>query len=448
MSRQREEQWRNVGRRNDRRAGFFSDSERDRMNGRGGGQQSNAESVKHNQELERRLCELWFGNYHVFASIYKFTRQNQSKSDTGYGKQYQKKKTSELKDGDGQKKKSYAKAIVGEGTSTHKDTSMGRKVIIGGRELTGMTEVQSTVLAEVREAASIPNLINLCSEEGFSDIKIRYVGGLWVVVSFESAKASVWLEILGLPMCTWNPCVFKKIASVWGSVLFSDDYENNCMSTGKVCVFTGIMASIHESLWVTIEGTDYQEDNNSFGSFDEGEGESFGFNSDKENKEHDRNREDVNVNEVNSEPDFIQEVEKINDAGNDEIGNNNRPHNVPVQSMGIGHGSASKFEFNKMENVQSEDQRSSASISKPPGFGGKVFKETRGPFQYSEDNLRKSWSTGSVKILKNVIPSVGANSCEEVSRFIELGKILGYDVENAKADLKNRLVGMGVLQSL
>lgn len=175
---------------------------------------------------------------------------------------------------------------MGEGTSTHKDTSMGQKVIIRGRELTGTTVVQSTVLAEVREAALIPNLINLCSEEGFSNIKIRYVGGLWVVVSFEPAKAcknfssnagiqnifckfrgitkdfvisqrAVWLEILGLPMCAWNPCVFKKIASVWGSVLFSDDDENNCMSTGKVCVLTGIMARIQELLWVTIEGTNY-----------------------------------------------------------------------------------------------------------------------------------------------------------------------------------------------
>lgn len=33
---------------------------------------------------------------------------------------------------------------------------------------------------------------------------------------------------------------------------------------------------------------------------------------------------------------------------------------------------------------------------------------------------------------------VGVSSCDEVSRFIELGKLLGYDVENAKADLKKK----------
>lgn len=86
---------------------------------------------------------------------------------------------------------------------------------------------------------------------------------------------------------------------------------------------------------VTQDGSFVEEDNNFVGLFDEGEGESFGLNSDKENAEHDQNREDVNVNEVNSKPDFIQEVENINAAGNDEIGNNNSFHNVHVQPMGV-----------------------------------------------------------------------------------------------------------------
>lgn len=147
--------------------------------------------VKNNQELERRLCELWFDNYHVFASISKFNRQSQSKSNLGYGQTdaKQKQKTSEWKDGERQIKKSYAKAIVGDGNSEPKNTSSIRKVKIGGRELTGMTDVQSTVLAEVREATSMSNLINLCSKEGFFAAKIRYVGGMWLLVSFDSTKA-------------------------------------------------------------------------------------------------------------------------------------------------------------------------------------------------------------------------------------------------------------------
>ncbi|CAH1440583.1 unnamed protein product [Lactuca virosa] len=228
-----------------------------------------------------------------------------------------------------------------------------------------------------------------------------------------------------------------------------------------MCVLTRVMESIQESVWVNIDGKYYQvyvkevaqwepdvaengsfieKDNNSIGSFCEGEDESFGLNSDKENEEYDQNHEDDNVNEVNSETEPVQEVGKSDEAGNDEIGNNIRPPNASVPLVGIGSGSGKRIVLDNMENVQSEDQRSSNSISKPPGFGSKVLKESRGSIHYSNDNPRKSWSTGSLKILKKANPSVGVNSCEEVSRFIKLGKILGYDVENAKADLKNHLV--------
>lgn len=50
----------------------------------------------------------------------------------------------------------------------------------------------------------------------------------------------------------------KKGASVWGSVLFSDNDETNCMSTGKVCIKTGVMTNIQEDILVVIEGREYQ----------------------------------------------------------------------------------------------------------------------------------------------------------------------------------------------
>ncbi|CAH1423536.1 unnamed protein product [Lactuca virosa] len=64
-----------------------------------------------------------------------------------------------------------------------------KKVVIGNRELTGLTDVQAMILAEVRDATVIPNLIKLCREEGFANVKIRYVGRLWVWVMFESVKS-------------------------------------------------------------------------------------------------------------------------------------------------------------------------------------------------------------------------------------------------------------------
>ncbi|CAI9280886.1 unnamed protein product [Lactuca saligna] len=286
---------------------------------------------------------------------------------------------SDWKDGEWQIKKFHAKVVVGDMNSEPKNTSSIRKVKIGGRELSSMSNVQSIVLAEVREATSISNLINLCSEEGFSVVKIRYI--------LLSHKELFGWKSLGY-LCVRGTHVFSRglLRDIWGSILFSDDNESNCMSAGKVCVLTGVMASIQESVWVNIEGKDYQiyvkevalwepdmtddgsfveESNNFIGSFDEGEDESFGLNSDKENEEYDQNHEDDNVNEVNSETEPVHGVGKSDEAGNDEMGMN-KPPNASVPLVGIASGSSKRID---LDNMQSEDQRSSYSISKPPGFG-------------------------------------------------------------------------------
>ncbi|KAL4568860.1 hypothetical protein LXL04_024477 [Taraxacum kok-saghyz] len=214
-----------------------------------------------NLKLDYVTC-MWFGNYHVFASIARFPKKDRVIANEPVNKKVGTQSKAGVTTG-----RSYAKAVSGENPPITVPKKIVRSVSIGGRELTGLTDVQSTVLAEVREPTSIPNLLNLCREEGFANLKIRYVGGLWVWISCETSKVCkklrdnvdmqgifsklhalhkdfvihdrlAWVEIIGLPMCAWNPCVFKKVASIWGVVLFSDDDESNCMSIGKVCIQT------------------------------------------------------------------------------------------------------------------------------------------------------------------------------------------------------------------
>ena len=98
-------------------------------------------------------------------------------------------KVNDVKGKEDQKKKSYAKAVMGEGTSENIPNPQLHKVMIEGREITNMTNAKSTMLCEVREASFIPDMVNLCSQEGFPNVRIWYGGGLWVWVLFESSKA-------------------------------------------------------------------------------------------------------------------------------------------------------------------------------------------------------------------------------------------------------------------
>ncbi|KAL4570590.1 hypothetical protein LXL04_026247 [Taraxacum kok-saghyz] len=182
--------------------------------------------------------------------------------------------------------KSYVAAVRGEKMNRVVHHREEKVITIQKKELTGLMEVESTVLAEVRDATSIPNLLNLCREEGFSGVKICHVGGLWVWVACDSPKIChalmlsvgiqnvfsrfknidsefivkdrmVWLEIYGLPMCAWNPCVFKRVAALWGEVLFTDDDESNSLASGKVCVRTECLNFINENVVVNIGASNF-----------------------------------------------------------------------------------------------------------------------------------------------------------------------------------------------
>ncbi|CAH1414045.1 unnamed protein product [Lactuca virosa] len=293
-------------------------------------------------------------------------------------------KVNDVKGKDDQKKKSYAKAVMGEETSKNISDPQLRKVMMGDRELTGMTDAQSTILCEVREASFIPNLVNMRSEEGFPNVRIRYVGGLWVWVSFESSKA-----------CK--------------TFYMNTDYDNQDEER-----------SIDENVNGNCEKEQFVS------------GEKVGLFNEKELNE----QENYPINKSNTGGVNIcqEQVDSI--------------HFEPIIA-----NANEKMTPGAKVHTESNDERSETGGSKPPGFGGQRFQEQktmdcRGSFLYSGNEIKRSLSTGSVKILEKKIPIAGVSSCDEVSRFIELGKLWGYDVENAKADLKKRLVGMGVIQSL
>ncbi|KAL4560730.1 hypothetical protein LXL04_032884 [Taraxacum kok-saghyz] len=207
------------------------------------------------KEIERKLCEIWMGSYLLFTAlatnrndhyrqvISRPTRNQRSKEHQGQ----------EPKD-----RRSYAGAVKGE-KNRLSQTREVKSIRLQNNELTGLIDVESTVLAEVRDATSIPNLLNLCREEGFSGLNIRYickalmtnVGIQNVFSKFKNISSDfvvpdrmVWLEIHGLPMCAWNPCAYKK----W----LHCGVTTNSLATGKVCVRTGRFDFINEKTVVHI----------------------------------------------------------------------------------------------------------------------------------------------------------------------------------------------------
>ncbi|GKE77836.1 RNA-directed DNA polymerase, eukaryota, partial [Tanacetum coccineum] len=125
------------------------------------------------------------------------------------------------------------------------------------------------------------------SSEGFDDVGLRYVGGRWVWLEFdsmdqvESVKTSkalkdiflefkdvshdfipdercVWIDLVGLPLASWTPEVYKKLGGRWGSSVFTDMVSDGPMSHGKVYVLTESLHHVIESFIVSYRNRTYR----------------------------------------------------------------------------------------------------------------------------------------------------------------------------------------------
>ncbi|GJY91173.1 hypothetical protein Tco_0506369, partial [Tanacetum coccineum] len=101
-----------------------------------------------------------------------------------------------------------------------------------------------SLMGRVKEMASLVNLKKALCNEGFDVVKISYLGELWVLLEFETAKAKdsfrgnvgvgswfsvikqayaefvpegrlVWVELDGVPFKFWSGPTFKRIAAKW-----------------------------------------------------------------------------------------------------------------------------------------------------------------------------------------------------------------------------------------
>nr|GEY94854.1 hypothetical protein [Tanacetum cinerariifolium] len=143
-----------------------------------------------------------------------------------------------------------------------------------------------SLLGKVNEFSSLSNLNMVLDTEGFTDITIKYMGGVWVLISFQSIMAKenllshvgagswfssiqqasdsfhtdervAWIDIEGVPVMAWSTNTFTKITSKWGDLLYEDDKEDSCFHRIRVCIKTKMVENIFGSFKIIVKGKVY-----------------------------------------------------------------------------------------------------------------------------------------------------------------------------------------------
>nr|GEY63946.1 RNA-directed DNA polymerase, eukaryota [Tanacetum cinerariifolium] len=138
-------------------------------------------------------------------------------------------------------------------------------------------------MGKVKEFSSIPNLYTILHDEGFLDIKLTYLGGLWVLIEldkletkealknhtgikswfqvikdacndFVSEERIVWMDIEGVPIHAWSRESFIRIGKKWGDTLNLEDNADSSFGRKRFCLKMKHPTSILETFKIIIKG--------------------------------------------------------------------------------------------------------------------------------------------------------------------------------------------------
>ncbi|KAL4566692.1 hypothetical protein LXL04_030813 [Taraxacum kok-saghyz] len=148
----------------------------------------------------------------------------------------------------------------------------------------------ATLIGEIKNFDTLCNFPSLLSLEGFDVSEIKYLGGMQVIVKFNSDRAAkvfkankniwlkwfiwvesnsakpvrferiAWIKITGVPLQAWDESNMEAVAGNFGKVLVNTSpfWNNEDVSHGKICILTASCKKINEELVVAFDGGEHR----------------------------------------------------------------------------------------------------------------------------------------------------------------------------------------------
>ena len=410
----------------------------------------------------RSLSNIWIGSFHLYVTTARFQRPNSIKpnlnpkphaSNNGFMENPNPKlknttrNSTDIPTG----KPSFVSVVQGSTKSSTKTSQpvKPRTVTLIDQDLIRIDDATTVLLVKLKDIESMSNMHLICKDEGFVDLKIHHIGGLWIWIQFPTPEACVafqsnvslkryyssytyaspsfkiderliWIEINGLPLCAWGSSAFKKVARLFGKFMFFESEQSASMCSGRVCISTKIHSFISEKVEVKIHGEIFEVNVHELDTWstnitDENDNSQDSASSEDENElEKAANTFDDNL--VDDIEDTIKnlKVDKDQEAV---------PELMPEDVIGDLNKSVSPA-------LQSQKEENLFDSSCPPGF------------EHLKKGATSRCSTSFSRYRKKDIK--GFSLIQELSKIIEVGGSLGYDVRGCCKSLNSMINGIGV----
>ncbi|GKE72869.1 nucleotide-binding alpha-beta plait domain-containing protein [Tanacetum coccineum] len=189
------------------------------------------------ERLVNNLCTIWVGRHKIHANVARFQRVSMNNSSSQFKKNEEKRNhTHDVSIDKGTKGpvNSYVHAVKGP-----QSMNMGMEsnpVLVLDESCVNQQVYAYCLPGKVKEFASLTNLKVVLVSEGFDNVKLRYMGGFWVMLEFSSEEVKMKFQ---------------------SSIVHVDDQEERCFHGKRVCINTTGYFNILESFKIIYQGKAY-----------------------------------------------------------------------------------------------------------------------------------------------------------------------------------------------
>nr|GFB39728.1 nucleotide-binding alpha-beta plait domain-containing protein [Tanacetum cinerariifolium] len=339
-------------------------------------------------------------------------------------------------------------------------------------------DLSCSLMGRVKEFTSLSNLKKVLCNEGFDVLKISYLGELWVLIEFESAKVKdffkengeanswflilnqasedftlggriAWVEVEGIPFKLWSGHTFNRIASKWGKLMEVDDYDDTNFHSKRLCILTKVYQNILESFKILFRGKVYwmraKEVPRWTPEFIEKEEEDDVSVEDN----HGRIHSDQEINNCNDESDVEEVPETCFNVPEGQKGNqsedpfgiypllnkdkNIREHKIIEEESSLKHPSG----FTPVGNLNEGhlDGGCAKKVNEEVAGDDNSFVRIVGGIENSGSVNKMSDSMGSCHLKKPGMPRTGDSILSFMEEVVKVGQTMGYNMDGCLKDI-------------
>ncbi|GJY01398.1 RNA-directed DNA polymerase, eukaryota [Tanacetum coccineum] len=323
------------------------------------------------------------------------------------------------------------------------------------------------VMGMVKDLSSILIIQSILHQEGFSEVSVSYLGGLWVLLElntletrekllqhvgakswfhvlqsathdFVSKERIVWVDIEGIPLHVWSRETFLKIGRKWGETMDIEESSISSFARKRLCIKTSMADNILESFKVIFKGKLYTVRAK----------ELFAWTPQFQiYKPMDNLSDDVaSIGNISPSSDKLLSDDELVDECDDDrvpvVGDKSPdvPNNIDEAEV---QQSEDPFELYDLLNKPSDDKDAEPSLSHPPGFSPQVSNQTRNDLtsdnatnmavhsnvmKHTQETLvsESSCDISSTRIANKM--HKGGSILSVLDDMIRVGQSMGYDM--------------------